>query len=1280
MLRRALPLLALVSLMTLSAFGQNPPPTLLSMAPAIGSTAGGTTVTLTGVNFQIGAMVMFGNAAATNVAVTSSTSIELMTPANTTAGLVSVVVVNPDGQTSVLMPLANPGYELGSAGWSFAGTGSDTITTNSTQAHSGQNFAQLVSPASGDHPYLSAILSSGNSVYLPVSSGDQITFGGWAARLTGNGTVHWVLQVSDANKLNPVYSTTASVTSNAWTFQQNTYTIPSTGRFARFYNEVFGNSIPGSANYDDAVFIYSPKSTLFNYQTAPTISWIGPNNGPANTANPVNLSGTNFVAGDTVTFGGIKATNVVVVNNTSITAKTPVVTAGAALKVVVTSPSGVASSPAITYTFNPAPTLSSVSPSTGPLNGGASVIVSGSNFLPGARLTVGGVSATNLATTPGSISATTPPGAAGPANVVVTNPDGQSVTATAGYSYAQPAPTVAGITPASGSVKGGTSVTLTGANFLNSSVTFGGVAAKVTSVTATTITATAPACPTTGAVGVTVTNSDGQNSTLSGGFDYVAAGPTPTVTSISSTSGPTSGGANVTIRGTNFVTGATVMFGNAFATDVTVASSTSITATTPPQPAGPSNVTVTNPDGQSVASLGSISLLPNGGFENGAVDWKFVGSGSGTVVVDPVNAESGNNYALVTSAAGGPGTYYATDSSNNNQYFPVTTGDVINYGGGAFRLSGDGSTNYTLVVTDINKNVLTTWRTNPVNATNPVWTNMQGTYTIPAGSAFIRLGLQIRGNTVEAQVRFDNASFVRNVAGSGYTYVGPSVPGVYTYHYDNLRSGVNSSETILTPANVTQQTFGKIFTFPVDGWIDGEPLYVANVNIGGGLHNVVYVATEHDSVYAFDADGLVTGPLWQTSFLTGSGVTTVPTGDLVMGGFRQPEFGVMATPVIDPVAGTIFVLARSLENGAFVQKLHALDITTGAERTNSPMVITASVPGTGAGSINGVVSYDGYAQNVRSALSLVNGTVYFAAASLEDLYNYHGWVMAYDSQSLQQVGAVCLTPDGERAGVWQSGAGMGADAAGNIYLETGNGTFNANFGGQDYGDAIVKLQLSSSGLNVADYFTPWNQAALNVVDWDLASGAAVLLPDLPGPFPHEMIGGGKEGTIYVVNRDAMGGFNATADTQIVQELKGALTPTVTTGTTSVNGGLWNLPMDWNGVVYFVGRNDVMKAFSLQNGMMSTAPIFKGNTVFFVSDAVISSNPSGNNGILWVSQSDLGIIHAFNPYDLRTEYYNTGMAGTRDVPDPITRFMVPTVVNGKVYVGTKGALDIYGLLP
>jgi IPT/TIG domain-containing protein/carbohydrate binding protein with CBM4/9 domain len=1270
MLRRGIILATCVWLWSLLSFGQNPPPALISVSPAAGSTSGGTAVTLSGSNFLTGAEVTFGGKAATNVVVVNTSTITATTPGNP-AGAVSVVITNPDGQTSVAPPLTNAGFESGNTGWQFKGTGAESIVTNSAQAHSGQNFAQLNS-GTANHPYLSALLASGNSQYLPVNPGDTITLGGWTYRVAGDGTDHWVLQVTDANESNPIYVTTPNVTSGSWTFYQKSYTIPSTGRYARFYCEIINNTIAATANFDDAIFSYTPIGSIFNYQIPPTLAWIGPNFGPANSANPVQISGANFAAGDQVTFGGVAAVNVSVVNSTTITAQTPMSAPGA-VNVVVTNPSGIPSTPAVTYTFNPGPAVTTVTPATGPLAGGTSLVISGANFLPGAKVTLGGTAALNVVSNGASITAVTPAHTAGQVDVVITNPDGQSATASGAYAYQQPAPLLATISPATGSTNGGTTVTLSGMNFLAvPSVTFGGVPATVISASPAAIGISTPAATQTGAVDVTITNSDGQNSTLTGGFNYVAPGPTPTVSSISSPQGPTAGGSSITINGSNFVTGASITFGGMAATNVVVTSSSVITATTPPHAAGRVNVTVTNPDGQSATLYGIVSPLPNPDFDS-APNWQFVGSGNAAVTFDPANAEDGDDYALVTSNPGGPATYYATDASGVNQYFPVSPGDVISFGGGVYRLSGNGSANYTLGVKDANKDTLMTVRTTPTNASTPVWTNMLGTYTMPAGAAYVRLGAQIRDNTVTAQVRFDGTILQRMPAGAGYTYVGPDLPGVFTYHYDNLRSGVNASETTLAPYNVNKQQFGKKFSFPVDGWIDASPLYVANVSIGGVPHNVVYVATEHNSVYAFDADGLQSTSLWQTSFINPSaGVTTIPTSDLVSGGIAQPEFGIMATPVIDPVAGTIFVLARTKESGNYVQRLHALDITTGAERLNSPVMVQVTLPGTGVGSQNGMVVYDSYVQNVRPAMALVNGAVYFAAASLEDLYAYHGWVLGYDAQSLSLVGAYCVTPNGSRGGIWQSGGGITADAAGNLYVQTGNGTFNANYGGQDYGDSILKLQLSSAGLNVVDYFTPYNQSALNQQDLDVASGAALLLPDQPGPHVHELIGGGKQGALYVLDRDAMGGFNAAGDTQIVQALPGALTPT----TSTVDAGLWSTPISWNNMVYVLGRNDVMKAFALQNGQL-VGPIFKGSTTYLITESLISSN-GPYNGILWVSQSGGNVLRAFDPYDLTREYYDTAQAGTRDAPGGITGFMMPTVVNGKVYIGTRTELDVYGL--
>ena len=1255
-----------------SAFTYALPPTLTSVSPVIGPVSGGTSVTLSGANFKSGATVTFGGVAATNVVVVSSTMLTVTAP-NNALGTATVVVTNPDGQTSALQPVGNPGFEMGNAGWSFNGSGSESIVTSSSQAHSGNNFAQLKSNA-GNHPTFYPFFTGVNSTYLPVNPGDVITFGGWVSRVGGDGSARWSLQVSDVNKQNPVYYSTPNVTANAWTFNQQTLVIPSNGQYVRFYAEIYNNSVTATAYFDDALFLRTTPGQVFTYITNPTLGWIGPISGPANTPTSVYISGANFVPGATVSFGGAQATNVAVLNNATITATTPAAAAGS-VAVTVTNPYSLASTSSLTYAFNPPPFINAVSPVTGPPGAATKVTVSGGNFLPGAKLTLGGIPALSVSTTPGSISAVTPAEGAGTVDVVVTNPDGQVATASGAFGYSQPAPSIASIAPASGSTNGGTLVVISGANFLASpTVTFGSTAGTVISVSSSAIYVTTPATSTSGAVNVAVVNSDTQSGSLSGGFTYVSPTPAPTIASLSSPSGTTAGGASIIITGTNFVSGATVSFGGVSASNISVTNSTTINATTPPHAPGTVNVTVTNPDGQSATLYGVIPLLPNAGFESGAADWVFAGTGSATVLNDPTNAETGNEYALVT-GSGTFAAYYATDSSGSNQFFPVVSGDVISFGGSAYRLAGDGQANYTLSFYDANKNSLGSLHTTPNNAATPIWAHMLGSYTVPSNAAYVKLSAQIYSNTVSAQVRLDQAILTRTPAAGGYTYAGLNLPGAFTYHYDNMRTGQNVSETTLTPANVNTQTFGKKFSYSVDGWMHASPLYVANVMINGALHNVVYAATEHDSVYAFDADGNQTTPLWQVSFINpAAGITTIPPGDLAYQN-TQPEYGIMATPVIDPVAGTIYLLARTKENGSYVQRLHALDITSGVERAHSPVTIQASVPGTGAGSSGGQVAYSSLYQNVRPALALVNGTVYFAAASIEDNGPYHGWVLGYDATSLNLVGIFNDTPNGSEGGIWHAGGGIAADASGNLFVQTGNGTFDGYLGGVDLGDSIIKLQLSSAGLNPVDYFTPWNQLTLDSQDLDIAAGAPILLPDQPGPHIHEMLGGGKTGTLYLLDRDAMGGYNAAGDSQIVQELPNALTQT----TNTLDAGLWSTPTYWNNLIFIVGRADVLKVWGLQNGLL-VGPLYTNQTTYLYSGSVMSSNGT-YNPILWVVQSGgRNLLQALNPYNPMQEYYDTDQAaGARDLPGGITKFVVPLVINGKVYVSTQTELDVYGLL-
>lgn len=494
--------------------------------------------------------------------------------------------------------------------------------------------------------------------------------------------------------------------------------------------------------------------------------------------------------------------------------------------------------------------------------------------------------------------------------------------------------------------------------------------------------------------------------------------------------------------------------------------------------------------------------------------------------------------------------------------------------------------------------------------------------------------------------------------------------GVLTYHTNNARDGENLDEKTLTLSNVNSTQFGKLFSYPVDGMVFAQPLYVKHLSIGDAFHNVVFVATEHDTVSAFDADSSG-GALWSKSFINPSqGITTIPASDLDTP--VKPEIGVTSTPVIDGNTGTMYVLAATKENGVYRHKLHALDITSGAEKFGGPVVMEGSVTGTGAGSVSGKVSFQSQVELQRTALLLSNGTVYIAFASHNDLGAYHGWVLGYDAHTLQQKYIWNATPNGTKGGIWQAGCGPSADSDGNVYVVIGNGSFTANKGGADYGDSVVKLQPTSSGLKVADYFTPFDQADLSSADKDLGSSGFVLLPDQSGSRPHLGITAGKAGTIYVIDRDDMGKFNDADDTQIVQSIPDAL------GTTT-NGRNLSTAVLWQDNTFYTGRNDFAKQFKVDNGTLVTPPYQQATHQFgFSASSAMSADGTGN-GILWTIEGGTNVLHAYDASNISTELYNSTQAGTRDALSPTVRFVVPLIADGKVYVATQTEIAVFGEL-
>jgi hypothetical protein len=514
---------------------------------------------------------------------------------------------------------------------------------------------------------------------------------------------------------------------------------------------------------------------------------------------------------------------------------------------------------------------------------------------------------------------------------------------------------------------------------------------------------------------------------------------------------------------------------------------------------------------------------------------------------------------------------------------------------------------------------------------------------------------------------------------------------VVTQHNDAGRTGQNTNETILTPANVNSSQFGQLFSMPVDGQVYAQPLYLAGVQIpGAGVHNVVFIATEHDSVYAFDADsngGTNQSPLWQASFLSPAygaapGATSVPSTEIADD--IVPEYGVTGTPVIDPVAGILYVVSFTQEGSSFLLRLHALSVTTGAEMLGGPVVLQAQVPGVGNGSSGGVLKLDAKWENQRPGLLLLNGVLYIGLASHADNGDWHGWILSYNPSTLAQISAICTSPNGVGSGVWMSGDGLAADIVdpvghpfGRMFVATGNGDYNASApysNSLDYGDSLIGLDLSNGNLTVQDEFTPFNQAALDGSDGDLGSGGIVILPDQAGTYPHLLAQEGKGGTLYLINRDQMGGYN-TSD-KIVQEVT----------STASGSGIWGSPAYWNGNLYIGEERNRTKMYSLANGVLSTSPTSVTPETYSYPGPSPSISANGNtNGILWTIQADsysmggASILHAYDATNLANELYSSSQIPGRDSAGKAVKFAVPTIANGKVYVGSGRQLNVYGLL-
>jgi hypothetical protein len=553
----------------------------------------------------------------------------------------------------------------------------------------------------------------------------------------------------------------------------------------------------------------------------------------------------------------------------------------------------------------------------------------------------------------------------------------------------------------------------------------------------------------------------------------------------------------------------------------------------------------------------------------------------------------------------------------------------------------------------------------------------------PGTAQNVTLAASTTAATGAATVTFTGtAGALSHAATLALTVQTPPIPDVTTYHFDNARDGLNAQETILTPANVTSATFGRIGAgfFQGDGKVDAQPLYLAGLNVGGTATNVLYMATEHGSLYAFNADSGT--QLWKTSLL-GSGETT---SDAHNCGQITPEIGITSTPVIDRAKGTIFAVGMSKDTkGAYHQRLHALSLTSGAELPGSPAEITGSYPGTGAASANGMVPFSPGQYAERAGLLLLNGTIYLSWTSHCDYAPYTGWVMAYSETTLQQTAILNLTPNGSDGSIWMAGNGLAADAGGNIYFLDANGTMDPSFEAngfptkQDYGNAMMKLSTAGGKLAVADFFEPYNSIAESNADIDMGSGGAMLLPDLTdanGNVRHLIVGAGKDRNIFVGDRDNLGKFNQkTADnSNLYQDIPNALA-----------NGAWSSPTYFNGTVYYAGQNDTLKAFPITQAMLATTPSSQSAVVFPYPGSTPSISANGTqNAIVWAVESNVGqlnVLHAYDATNVSRELYNsTQAAGGRDNFGNGNKFITPVIVNGKVFVGTQTGVAEFGLLP
>lgn len=663
----------------------------------------------------------------------------------------------------------------------------------------------------------------------------------------------------------------------------------------------------------------------------------------------------------------------------------------------------------------------------------------------------------------------------------------------------------------------------------------------------------------------------------------------------------------------------------------------------------PPSITVTVSPTTATLAVGSTQQFTATvtGTNNTSVTWSVDGVTGGNTTVGTVNT-SGLYTAPAT--AGGHTVTATSVADNTKSASAAVTVISLTVAPPSVSLTPQGVQQFTATVQGTTNNAVT-WSVDGVaGGNNTVGTitsgglytapGTTGTYTVTATTVILP------SYSVNATVTVVNAP--------------PGVMSVLTFHNDDARDGANTNETTLTPANVNMQQFGKLFSYPVDGQIYAQPLYVPNLTVAGVLHNVVFVATENDTVYAFDADGLSGEPLWEKHL----GTPLKINDDEGI----SPQLGITATPVIDTITNTLYVVSDGTVSGKQAYQLHALNAANGGEEFGGPVNVTGTVPGTGQDNKNGQITLETncYQRN-GLALDPATNAIYLSFGHCS-----HGWVLAYDKASLQRIAIMNDTADGAGGGLW-GGTPAVDDTTGDIYLISG---VDLDDPAPDYNDSFLRLQAGT--LNILDYFKPSNEQILRDNDADLGSGSPVFMPDNPSQYPHELIGGGKDGRIFVIDRDNMGGYQMTD--HVIQEVQ--------TGTQQYDN-IFTTPTLWDNTIYYHEAQNVVQAFSWDpnSGLISTTPIMQGTITYGGHGANTSLSANGtSNGILWdldTSNSKTAgpaILHAYDATSLKDELYNSDQAGGRDTAGPAVKFTIPTVADGHVFVGTASELDVYGPLP